>query len=193
MTHTYQTKIAVSCGSLLLFLFGCDSLTPPAQLFTLVPPEESGIYFNNEIHYNESFNPFTYHNLFNGGGVAAGDINNDGLVDLFFCSNLGPNKLYLNKGNFQFEDISARAEITTQGIWYTGVTFVDINADGLLDIYLCRSADFEVGWRGNELYINRGDLTFEERAVDYGLHNVGFSTHAVFSTTTTTATSTVTC
>lgn len=180
MTHSYQTTIRVSCVSCLLFLFGCDTLTSPVKLFTLVPPEESGVYFNNEIYYNESFNPFTFHNLFNGGGVAAGDINNDGLVDLFFCSNLGSNKLYLNKGNFQFEDISARAGISTQGIWYTGVTFVDINSDGLLDVYLCRSADFEVGWRGNELYINQGDLTFEEKAAEYGLHNVGFSTHAAF-------------
>lgn len=173
-------------GSLCVFalsiaLSSCNKPTNTDQkLFTLLPAEQTGITFSNNIQYSESFNPFTFHNFYNGGGVAAGDINNDGLVDLFFSSNMGQNKLYLNKGDFQFEDISDKAQITTEGLWYSGVTLADVNGDGWLDIYVCRVADLIVGWRGNELYINNGDLTFTEKAVEYGLANAGFSTHAVF-------------
>jgi hypothetical protein len=124
-------------------------------------------------------NPYTYHNFYNGGGVAVGDINNDGLPDLFFCSNQGPDKLYLNKGNFQFEDITVKAGIYTDGLWSTGATFADVNGDGLLDIYVCRAADFK-GWRGNQLYINLGNATFSEKAEEYGLADKGFSIQAVF-------------
>lgn len=145
-----------------------------------MPSSYTGIDFSNDLKYNERLNPYTYHNFYNGAGVAVGDINNDGLPDLFFCSNQGSSKLYLNKGNFQFEDITLSAGIYSDGLWSTGVTFADVNGDGLLDIYVCKAADFSVGWRGNQLYINNGNLTFTERAEEYGLANKGFSVQAVF-------------
>jgi hypothetical protein len=154
--------------------------TEEKKLFTLMPSSYTGIDFSNDLKYNERLNPYTYHNFYNGAGVAVGDINNDGLPDLFFCSNQGSNKLYLNKGNFQFEDITLSAGIYSDGLWSTGVTFADVNGDGLLDIYVCKAADFRVGWRGNQLYINNGDLTFTEKAEEYGLANKGFSVQAVF-------------
>lgn len=149
-------------------------------LFTAVSPTYSGITFSNNLEYTRELNPFTAHNFYNGGGVATGDINNDGLPDIFFCGNLTPNKLYLNLGNFKFKDISEQAHISSDGIWYSGATFVDINSDGLLDIYLSRAADLVVGWRGNELLINNGNNTFTDRAAEYGLTGTGFSTHAAF-------------
>jgi hypothetical protein len=168
-----------------LLLFSCKSRTELAvsdasKLFTFLPPEFTGVSFANNLVYTERLNPYTFHTFYNGGGVAVGDINNDGLQDLFFCSNQGSNKLYLNKGNFKFEDISERAGIFSEGLWSTGVSFTDINGDGLLDIYVCRAADFLAGLRGNQLYINRGDLTFEEKAEEYKLASTGFSTHAAF-------------
>jgi enediyne biosynthesis protein E4 len=152
----------------------------PSRLFTSIPASYSGISFSNDLNYTERLNPFTYHNFYNGGGVAAGDINNDGLPDLFFCSNQGSNKLYLNKGNFKFEDITDKAGVGSDGLWSTGVTFVDINGDGLLDIFVCRANDFKVGFRGNQLFINNGDLTFTEKAIEYGLANTGGSVQAAF-------------
>ena len=101
-------------------------------------------------------------------GVSVIDINNDGLPDLFFCGNLSSNKLYINKGNFQFEDITEKAGLATADIWSTGVTFADINGDGLLDIYICKSGDFTTQHRSNALYINNGNLTFTESAAKYG-------------------------
>lgn len=145
-----------------------------------MPASYTGIDFSNNLKYNIRLNPYSYRSFYNGAGVAAGDINNDGLPDLFFCSNQGPNKLYLNKGNFQFEDISLKAGINSDGLWSTGVSFADVNGDGLLDIYVCRSADFKVGWRGNQLYINNGNLTFTERAEEYGLAAQDFSVQAAF-------------
>jgi hypothetical protein len=150
------------------------------KLFTQLPASSTGVYFSNNLTYNDRLNPYSYRSFYNGAGVAAGDINNDGLPDLFFCSNQGPDKLYLNKGNFQFEDITAKAGIVTDGLWSTGVTFADVNGDGLLDIYVCRQADFKVGWRGNQLYINQGDNTFREMASEYGLAANDFSIQAVF-------------
>ena len=117
---------------------------------------------------------------YNGAGVACGDVNNDGFTDIFFVSNHGKNKLYLNKGNFQFDDISKDAGIEGFSDWKTGVTMADINADGYLDIYVCSVGDY-MGLEGsNELYINNGDNTFSERAADYGLDHTGFSTQAAF-------------
>ena len=150
------------------------------KLFTLLPASYTGIDFSNDLKYSEQFNAYTFHYFYNGGGVAVGDINNDGLPDLFFCSNEGPDRLYLNKGNFQFEDITQKAGIFTTGLWSTGVTFADVNGDGLLDIYVSTFGDITLGWRGNQLFINNGDLTFTERAEEYGLRNAGLSTQAVF-------------
>lgn len=163
------------------YLISCDwSGDKPETLFTSLPPNKTKIGFSNNLEYTADVNAFTFHSFYNGGGVASGDINNDGLQDLFFCGNQVPNRLYLNKGNLQFEDITAKSRVYSEGLWHTGATFADVNGDGWLDIYVCRAADFLVGWRGNQLYINNGDLTFTERAAEYKLDNTGFSTHSVF-------------
>lgn len=149
-------------------------------LFISLDPTKTGIHFDNTLEETEDFNIIEYLYFYNGGGVAVGDINNDGLIDIYFSSNQGPNKLFLNRGDMVFEDISANAGVQSLGAWKTGVTMVDINGDGLLDIYLCRLGN----WKGivgkNELYINNGDLTFTESAAEYGLDFQGFSTQAAF-------------
>ncbi|MCB0592676.1 MAG: VCBS repeat-containing protein [Lewinellaceae bacterium] len=169
--------------TLLYALFGCKrSVTEPGDAagFTLVKGGHSGITFSNEVQDQKDFNILTFRNYYNGGGVAIGDINNDGLNDIFFTANMQPNKLYLNQGNFQFEDISQSAGIEGTGYWSTGVAFADVNADGWLDIYVCNSGDLSGGNRENELFINNGGLTFKESAALYGLNDDGYSTHASF-------------
>jgi enediyne biosynthesis protein E4 len=150
------------------------------KLFSLLSSSQTGIQFSNDVAYTEELNVYTYRNFYNGGGVGIGDVNNDGLPDIFFCGNMKSNKLYLNKGNFQFEDITEKAGLNSEGVWSTGVTFADVNGDGLLDIYVCKSGDFKSKNRSNVLYINNSNLTFTERAREYGLNNMGLSTHAVF-------------
>ncbi len=163
-----------------IFLWACspnDSATE--KLFTDIS-ESSGIDFSNNLAYTEELNPYTYRNFYNGAGVAIGDINNDGLLDIYFAGNQVGNKLYLNQGNLKFKDITESAGVTCTGVWSTGVTFVDINADGLLDIYVCKSGNPEVPNRHNELFINNGDLTFTEKSREYGLDVVGLSVQAAF-------------
>ena len=123
---------------------------------------------------------YTFRNFYNGGGVGVGDINNDGLPDLFFCSNQGSNRLYLNKGGFVFEDITDRAGLASDGVWSTGVCMADVNGDGWVDIYVCKSGDMKGTHRANQLFINNHNGTFTDRAAEYGLNNTGLSTHAVF-------------
>ncbi|MEM7374935.1 MAG: VCBS repeat-containing protein [Bacteroidota bacterium] len=142
--------------------------------------EDTGINFTNEVSYTPEFNMYTYRNFYNGGGVGLGDINNDGLSDVFFCGNMVDNKLYLNKGNFQFEDITAKAGVASENVWSTGVSFVDVNGDGWLDIYICKSGRPGGERRHNELFVNNGDLSFTEMAEAYGLADVGLSSHAAF-------------
>ncbi len=149
-------------------------------LFTLLTKDSTNVDFNNTLIYDKDFNIYTYRNFYNGGGVAIGDINNDGLVDLFFTANMGKNKLYLNKGNFKFEDISESAGIEGSKAWSTGVSMADINGDGLLDVYVCNSGDVRGDNKQNECYINNGDLTFSEKAAAIGLADQGYSTHMVF-------------
>ncbi len=149
-------------------------------LFTLLSPEETGIDFSNDIANQKNFNIFMYRNFYNGGGVAIGDINNDGLPDIYFTSNMGQNRLYLNKGNMQFEDITESAGVGGNKPWSTGVNMVDINNDGLLDIYVSNAGNMEGNNHDNELFINNGDLTFTESAHEYNLAKTGFSTHATF-------------
>lgn len=150
------------------------------SLFTAIPAASSGIDFNNALSYTEEFNPYTYRNFYNGGGVALGDINNDGLIDIFFSGNIVENKLYLNLGNFKFKDITAEAGVACTDVWSAGATFVDINHDGYLDLYVCKSGKPEGERRYNELFINNKDLTFSEQSKAYGLDITGLSVHAAF-------------
>jgi len=153
--------------------------TPP-PLFTLA--ENTGITFSNDIRNTDSFNIINYRNFYNGGGVAIGDINNDGLPDIFFTSNMGANKLYLNKGNMQFEDISSRAGFDSLKLqWSTGAVMADVNGDGWLDIYVCNAGHMEnPALRKNQLFINDHHLGFKDSATEYGLADSGYSTQASF-------------
>lgn len=151
-----------------------------SRLFTLLSPEKTGIRFSNDVVDGEKFNIFTYRNYYNGAGVAIGDINNDSLPDIYFTSNQHKNKLYLNKGNFVFEDITEKAGVGGTMAWSTGVTMADVNGDGLLDIYVCNAGEVDPKDRQNELFINNGDLTFTEKAKQFNLNNDGPSVHAAF-------------
>lgn len=147
-------------------------------IFETLSHSDSGIAFANVLTENDSLNYFTYQYLYMGGGVAAGDINNDGLVDLYFTGNQVPNKLYLNKGNLKFKDISESAGVTGDRRWYTGVTMADVNADGFLDLYCAVSGKFAP--HENQLFINNQDGTFTESAAEYGLADAGSSVQSTF-------------
>ena len=175
------------CLILLLTICACNNHSgeqvasnSSKPLFQLLDASKTGIDFANEVADEEKFNILTYRNFYNGGGVAIGDVNNDSLPDIYFTSNQKKNKLYLNKGNFQFEDITDKAGVGGTMMWSTGVTMADVNGDGLLDIYVCNSGDVDGTRKKNELFINNGDLTFTERAKEYNLDNEGYSTHAAF-------------
>ena len=157
-----------------------QSRVNPGTLFTLTDNKKDGIGFINQLKYTEEFNTYTYRNFYNGGGVALGDINNDGLIDIYFTGNLVDSKLYLNKGNFQFEDITDKAGVACHGVWCAGASMADINGDGLIDIFVCKSGYLEEKNRSNDLFINNGDLTFTNRAQEYGLADTGLSTQAAF-------------
>ena len=167
------------------FFIACNPLQPiekvdTPKLFTMLSEAESGIDFTNQLDYNKDFNIYTYRNFYNGGGIAIGDINQDGLMDVYFTANMHPNKLFLNKGNFEFEDIAQKAGVGGTRAWSTGVTMSDVNGDGLMDIYVCNSGDLAGDNKQNELFINRGDGTFSEEAEAYGLADKGYGTHATF-------------
>ena len=171
-------QILVVFGILVL-LNSCGEKTERTpKLFNKLGAEQSGIDFNNILTENDSLNYFTYSYLYMGGGIAAGDINNDGLIDLFFTGNMVPNKLYLNKGGLKFEDITEKAGISGDDRWYTGVTMADVNDDGLLDIYCSVGGKFQP--KENQLFINQGDLSFTEEASEYGLADPGNSVQATF-------------
>src|SRR5450432_3774921 len=166
----------------LLFSFflviSCKEKNDSPPLFELV--ENTGVDFNNKVVDGEMENSFFFRNFYNGGGVAAGDLNNDGLPDIFLTSNLGDNKIYLNKGNFKFDDITKRSGIVQDSMWSTGVVFVDINHDGWLDIYVCNSGHMTSGHRRNKLYINNHNSTFTESAAKYGLDISAYTTQVSF-------------
>ncbi|HXF95203.1 MAG TPA: VCBS repeat-containing protein, partial [Gemmatimonadales bacterium] len=163
----------------LLGLAGCGHAPPSPPLFELLPPERTGVDFVNHLPEDTAFNIITYLNYYNGGGVAAGDVDGDGLPDLYFTSNLGPNRLYRNLGDYRFEDVTERAGVAGPPGWTTGVTMADVNGDGHLDLYV--SSVNQAPLRGrNALYVNDGDGTFTDRTDEYGLGHVGYSTQAAF-------------
>ncbi len=175
-----------TCFAVAVVLLSCekqrdvlsDDLTGYLQL---LDSEKTGIDFNNAIRESEELNHFIYSQIYNGAGVAIGDINNDGLPDVFFCGNMVSDRLYLNKGDFKFEDITRNSRIAKNSGWSWGVTMADVNADGYLDIYISRNgASLDLNDRINQLYINNKDLTFTESAMSYGLADAGFSSQAVF-------------
>ncbi len=158
----------------------CTAFTNEEQLFEKLPASRTGITLSNDLSYDEDFNIYKYRNFYNGGGVAIGDVNNDGLLDIYMTANQKPNRLYLNKGDFQFEDITESAGVKGERAWATGASFADVNGDGWLDIYVSNSGDVKGDNKQNELFINNGDLTFTERAEEFGVADRGYSTQASF-------------
>ncbi|MEM6319087.1 MAG: CRTAC1 family protein [Bacteroidota bacterium] len=149
-------------------------------LFASLDSEQTNVHFTNQVEDQKDFNILNYRNFYNGGGVALGDIDNDGLVDIYFTANQGANKLYRNQGGFTFEDITDKAGVAGTKAWSTGVTMADVNADGWLDIYVCHSGDITGENKENELFINQQDGTFQEAAKAWNLNDAGYSTHASF-------------
>ena len=177
LTFFFLSLILISCGS--------DERPKPQKqleqktLFSKLNHQKTGIHFKNEIVDTREFNYLFYQYMYNGSGVGAGDFNNDGLVDLYFASNQKSNKLYLNKGDFVFEDITKSAKVACYDNWSNGVSVIDINADGWLDIYVCNSASPKNNEnRANKLFINNGDLTFTESAEEWGIADVAYSNQA---------------
>ncbi|MEO6287902.1 MAG: VCBS repeat-containing protein [Dyadobacter sp.] len=180
ISHWYQILFFLS----LTTLAGCGK-KDPKKLFELLPADETGVHFANTLHEDDNLNILTYEYFYNGGGVGAGDINNDGLTDLFFGGNMTTSRLYLNKTqgkdkSIEFEDITTKSGIEIPEGWVRGIAMVDINADGFLDIYVCRSGPSHVGALSNLLFINQKNNTFSEQAKAYGLDYSGNTTQAAF-------------
>lgn len=170
--------VAVAC---LCLIFCCRFVVAQeSALFEAMSPAKTGINFKNLLEESSTSNVLTYEYFYNGGGVAIGDINNDGLDDIYFTGNMKPNALYLNEGNMKFREIAASAGVSCDDNWKTGVTMADVNHDGFLDIYVCYSGKGDPQKRRNKLFINNGDLTFHEKAEEYGLDDPGYTTHASF-------------
>lgn len=170
---------------LLLICMAACSEKKSDPLFALLDHEKTGIHFSNNLNPTTSFNLFSYMYFYNGAGIGAGDFNNDGLIDLFFAANQGNNSLYLNTGNLQFKDVTKQAQIPADGAWSTGVSVVDINNDGLLDIYVCRVGNYKTLKGKNQLLVCTGIgedkvPVYEDQASLYGLDFSGFSTQSAF-------------
>lgn len=165
---------------LVFSFFACQDETTKSPLFSLVDNEISGFDFENRLSYSKDFNVYKYRNFYNGGGVSVGDVNNDGLPDIYMTSNMEANQLYINKGDLKFQKVTEKAGVAGTKAWSSGCTMIDINGDGHQDIYVCNSGDIAGDNKENELFINNGDGTFSEQAKDYGLNDRGFSTHASF-------------
>lgn len=170
--------IVISFSFLVILLLASCSKESDEKIFATLDRSDTGIDFSNNLKENDSLNYFTYNYIYLGGGVATGDINNDGLVDIFFTGNQVSNKLYLNKGNLKFEDITKKAGVGGDSRWYTGVTMADVNGDGFLDIYCSVGGKF--GPKNNELYINNHNGTFTEKAKEYGIDDIGNSVQGTF-------------
>ena len=162
--------------AILFFVYGCQQEN--TSTFVKLNTSKTNITFQNKLFETHTYNYFTYPYMYLGGGVAIGDVNNDGLEDIYFTGNMVPNKLYLNKGNMEFEDISEAAGVQGDDRWYSGVTMVDINADGFLDIYCAVGGKNEPN--ENVLFVNNGDNTFTEKAAAYGIDDNGYSMHSTF-------------
>tara|TARA_B100001057_G_scaffold140891_1_gene140624 strand:+ start:1814 stop:5134 length:3321 start_codon:yes stop_codon:yes gene_type:complete len=162
---------------IILFFARCNN---SEQLFTQLSPSSTGIKFQNILQETDEFNVLTYGYLYNGGGIAVGDINNDDLPDLYFTGNMVGSRLYLNNGDFKFEEIAKQAGVFAEGNWNTGTTMADVNGDGYLDIYVCKSAAVNPDRRRNQLFINNRDLTFTEMGKVYGVDDPGYTTQAAF-------------
>lgn len=173
---TYQSLAVL----FLIIAPACNYQNEKEHRFIKLSAKQTGIDFQNSLEESEEFNIIEYLYYYNGGGVAVGDINNDGLSDIYFTANEQENKLYLNKGNLAFQDITLSAGVEMSGLWKTGVSMADVDGDGFLDIYVCRVSNYKGLVGHNELYINNGDLTFTERSKEFGLDFRGFSTHSAF-------------
>lgn len=169
--------LASVCWVLSLFF---SAFGQEAPRFESLHPARTGIQFKNTLEESPQSNVLTYEYFYNGGGVAVGDINNDGLDDIYFTGNMKPNALYINEGDFKFKEVAEAAGVACNTSWKTGVTMADVNHDGFLDIYVCYSGKGDPEKRRNKLFINNGDLTFTDRAAEYGLDDMGHSTHASF-------------
>jgi len=185
--HDGNLKVRSSIAGVILLVFilmgactkgSSDAVKPPR--FSLLSEKRTHITFLNRLEYTEEYNTYTYRNFYNGAGVGLGDFNNDGLPDIYFCGNLVDNKLFINHGNFVFEDITEQAGVACHDVWSTGVSIADVNGDGWQDIYICKSGNPGGANRHNELFINNGDLTFSEKAAEYGIDDLGLSSHASF-------------
>lgn len=166
-----------------------NEVVDPKATFIPLTERETGISFVNQLEYTEEFNVYTFRNFYNGAGIGVGDFNRDGFEDLFFAGNQVNNALYLNRGNFEFEEVTATAGVASENVWTTGVSVVDINGDGWLDLYLCKSGDLKGTNRHNELFINEGYIKdkdglpfvrFKEQSKLMGLDDIGLATHAAF-------------
>ncbi|MBD0353546.1 MAG: VCBS repeat-containing protein, partial [Flavisolibacter sp.] len=181
----HNAHLRLSFLFLLLLIVSVSRSQKTPTLFRLLPSTQTGVAFKNTITENDKLNILNEAYIYNGGGVGIGDFNNDGLPDIYFAGNMVSNKLYLNKGSLKFQDITATAGVSGEGKWCTGVSVVDINADGWLDIYVCATFLKDPGKRTNLLYINQGNNkqgipTFKESAKSYGIADDGYSTQGVF-------------
>lgn len=179
-----NTKIQLSAFLFLTlaFLAACsgvaDKSEAPEPLFEWLSPEQTGVDFENRLEFVQNFNIYTYRNFYDGGGVAVGDLSGNGLPDLYFISNMGPNRLFFNQGDYRFIDVTDEAGVAGTRRWSTAAALADINGNGLLDIYVTNSGKLDDA--RNELFINNGDWTFTERAADFGLDDPGFGIQAYF-------------
>jgi len=177
MNQMHSSIVAAGLIALLLHTWSCQS--PTSHLYQNVSPDHSNVHFENTLHLTDTFNILHYMYFFNGGGVAAGDLNQDGLIDLFFCGNQVPSRLYLNQGNLVFKDVTDESGISVDN-WASGASLVDINADGWLDIYVSMTGLPQGKHRANKLLINQQDGTFQEQAAQYGLADTSYNSQAVF-------------